>query len=138
MAGDCIFCRIVKGELPCAKLFENEQVLTFLDIGPLNPAHTLVIPKQHFTLLDDCPDEVLTAVMHAVAQVGPVVKEVAQADGYNVLNNNGRAAGQVVDHVHFHVIPRHAGDGVLGHWPAKEYAPGQIEQLGEQIRNLLK
>ena len=130
---DCIFCKIVAGEIPCYKIYENDSVLAFLDIGPISAGHTLVIPKMHFERIDECPDEVLVAVSKCVGALAGVVAETMASEGYNVLCNNGRAAGQLVDHVHFHIIPRNSGDGVFKHWPAGKYEEGQAEVILKSI-----
>lgn len=138
MSGDnCIFCKMVAGEIPVTKIYEDDAVLSFLDIGPLSDGHTLVIPKQHFEKLHECPVDVLSRVG---SQLGKIAKAVATAmgsDGYNVLCNTGRAAGQLVGHVHFHIIPRNTGDGVFGRWPAYKYENGKIEELAVKIRKNL-
>lgn len=134
---DCIFCKIAAGQIPCEKVYEDENVLAFLDIGPLSEGHTLVIPRQHYTKIHECPAQVLAQVGSVLPKVVGAVFGVIDSDGYNVLCNNGRAAGQLVEHLHFHIIPRKAGDGVFTQWPAKKYPPGKIEKLGEKIRTKL-
>ncbi|KAI5793869.1 HIT-like domain-containing protein [Peziza echinospora] len=112
----CIFCKIIKGEIPSFKLFESENVFAFLDIQPLSKGHALVIPKFHGAKLHEIPDEQL-------AELLPVAKKIALAVGatdYNVLQNNGRIAHQEVDHVHLHMIPKpNAEEGLTVGWPAK-------------------
>lgn len=134
---DCIFCKIIAGELPCTKVYEDNKVLAFLDIGPINPGHTLVIPKEHHKTLVDLPDESLKDVMPVTKKIGQAIISELGADGFNVGLNNGQAAGQEVDHVHFHVIPRHKGDG-LKHWPSQEYAEGENERVADKIKQALK
>jgi histidine triad (HIT) family protein len=136
-ADDCVFCKIVVGEIPVTQVYEDDYVLAFLDIGPVSEGHTLVIPKQHFEKLHDCPAEVLCQVGSRLGKVAKAVSAAMGSDGYNVLCNNGRAAGQLVDHVHFHMIPRNTGDGLFGQWPAGEYAEGKIEALAAEIRKNL-
>ncbi|MCJ1285731.1 Adenosine 5'-monophosphoramidase [Xylographa opegraphella] len=100
MAAACIFCKIIKGEIPSFKLFESPHILAFLDINPLSRGHALVIPKHHGEKLTDIPDEQLREIL-------PVTKKLVLATGaenYNILQNNGRIAHQVVDHVHFHMV----------------------------------
>jgi len=134
---DCIFCSIVAGDVPCASVYEDASILAFLDIGPVSEGHTLVIPKGHYEMLDQCPGDVSAKVVQFAGRVGPVVVEAVGADGYNVLCNNGRAAGQLVGHVHFHVIPRRVGDGVFSRWPAGKYGPGRSEEIAAKIREKL-
>ena len=138
MAGvDCIFCKIVTGEIPCSKVYEDDLVIAFLDINPLGEGHTLVLPKEHFGKLDECSDEIASALAVSVKRVSKAVVGAVEADGYNVLCNNGRASGQLVDHVHFHVIPRISGDCILRDWPAGEYEDGRAEIVLEKIRKQL-
>ena len=136
-ADDCIFCKIAAGEVPSTKIYEDDNVLCFLDIGPVSDGHTLVIPKGHFERLPDCPGEILTEVMACVSKVAKAVAASTDCDGYNVLCNNGRAAGQLVGHLHFHIIPRRDGDGVFDHWPAKKYPEGKADEIAQKIRESL-
>ena len=112
---DCIFCKIIKGEIPCSKVYEDDKVLCFLDIGPVKKGHTLVVPKKHSATLADDSAEDLAACMKAIKKIAPAIAQAAGADGFNVMNNSGAAAGQAVPHTHFHIIPRHSSDG-LRHW----------------------
>ncbi|KAG5797037.1 hypothetical protein H9Q69_003928 [Fusarium xylarioides] len=119
----CIFCRIIKGDIPSFKLFESDKTLAFLDIGPLSKGHALVIPKHHGAKLADIPDDHLTEIL-------PVVKKIVKATGatdYNILQNNGRIAHQEVDHAHFHMIPKpNETEGLGVKWPIQ---PANMEQL---------
>ena len=115
---DCIFCKIVSGQIPATKIFEDDVVLVFLDIGPISDGHALVVPKQHFEKLHDCQPDLLGQVCSRLGKIAGAVVAAMNCDGYNVLCNNGRAAGQVVEHLHFHIIPRNLGDGVFDRWPA--------------------
>jgi len=134
---NCIFCRMVDGEIPVVKVYEDEAVLAFLDIGPVSDGHTLLIPKEHFAKLEDCPAELIGKVASQLGKISVAVVKAMGADGYNVLCNNGRAAGQLVEHLHFHIIPRKTGDGVFDRWPSFKYPQGKIEKLAEQIRRFL-
>ncbi|KAI7819245.1 Hnt1 cyclin dependent kinase Kin28 interacting protein [Gamsiella multidivaricata] len=122
----CIFCRIIKREIPAKILFETEHSLALLDLGPLSEGHTLVIPKHHAQFLHELPDADMVDLL-------PTAKKVAQAIGcknYNVLQNNGRLAHQAVDHVHFHVIPKNSeDDGLVMEWKAKETDADKLEAL---------
>ena len=122
---DCIFCKMVAGQIPVTKIYEDEVALAFLDIGPLSDGHTLVIPKQHFEKLHECPAEILGHVASCLGKIAASVTESVNSDGYNLLCNNGRTAGQLVEHLHFHIIPRNTGDGVFGRWPAYKYPEGR-------------
>ncbi len=137
IADDCLFCKMVAGQIPVAKIYEDEAVLAFLDIGPISDGHTLVIPKQHFERLHNCPSELLGRVGSRLGKIAGAVAAAMNSDGYNILCNNGRAAGQLIGHLHFHIIPRNTGDGLLGQWPAYKYEQGKIEIIAEEIRKKL-
>jgi histidine triad (HIT) family protein len=133
----CVFCKMVAGEIPTTRVYEDEAVLAFLDIGPISDGHTLVIPKQHCTKVHECDPEMLAEVSRRLGRIAGAVQTALDADGYNVLSNNGAAAGQVVEHLHFHIIPRRAGDGVFTHWPSFRYGKGQMEDIAARIRRQL-
>lgn len=133
-AGECVFCRMAVGQIPVVKVYEDEAVLAFLDIGPISDGHTLVIPKQHFEKLNECSVECLSRVSSCFGRIAGAVAKAMNSDGYNVLCNNGRVAGQVVNHLHFHIIPRRRGDGLFTQWPAYRYQEGQIAAIAEKIR----
>lgn len=130
---DCIFCKIIAGEIPSYKVYEDENVLAFLDINPVNPGHTLVIPKKHFANFEEADEETLCRVIKIVKKVGLSLKNNLSAPGYNVQVNNDPAAGQIVPHLHFHVTPRLEADG-LGLWPQKKYKANQAEEVLDKIK----
>ena len=134
---DCLFCKMVAGQIPVTKIYEDDVVLSFLDIGPISDGHTLVIPKQHFEKLHDCPAELLGQVGSRLGKIAKAVKAAVNSDGYNVLCNNGRASGQLIEHLHFHIIPRNTDDGLLKSWPSYQYEQGKIELVAEKIRKIL-
>lgn len=134
---ECIFCKIVAGDVPCARLLEDDAALAFLDIGPLAEGHVLLVPREHFETLDQMPAELATAVLKHLPALGRAVRGAVGCEGYNVLQNNGRAAHQFVPHVHFHVIPRSAGDEFHFNWPAGKYPQGRIEELTKAIKHYL-
>jgi histidine triad (HIT) family protein len=136
-AQECIFCRIASGQIPAIKVYEDDVVVAFLDIGPISDGHTLVMPRQHFEKVHSCPPELLGQIWTRLGRIAGAVASAIGADGYNVLCNNGRAAGQVVDHLHFHIVPRKTGDGVFAQWPSYKYRPGQVEIIAEKIRKHL-
>lgn len=136
-AGDCIFCEMAAGWIPVAKVFEDEIVLAFLDIGPVSDGHTLVIPKQHFEKLHDCPPKLLGEVASRLGRIAQAVAAAMESESYNVLCNNGPAAGQLIEHLHFHIIPRSTGDDVFRRWPAYKYPHGKIEKIAAKIRENL-
>ncbi len=134
---ECIFCKIVAGDIPAASIYEDEAVLAFLDIGPIQKGHVLVIPKSHAATLDACTPDILRAMGRVLGRLGKAVVEATGCDAYNCLCNNGRASGQLVDHVHFHIIPRFEGDGVFTQWPAGQYEEGGLEAMATAIRKKL-
>lgn len=133
---DCIFCKIISGELSSSKVYEDEHVIAFLDLHPINPGHILVVPKVHCGALLDCSPEILSQMMVAAQKVAAAVVKATGADGFNLGVNNGRAAGQIIFHLHVHVIPRHASDG-LRPWNHKEYIEGDMGKIAEKIKKEL-
>ena len=133
MDTNCIFCKIVKGEIPCSRIYEDSHHVAFLDIAPVNKGHTLLIPKKHYSDLFEMPDAELKEISILLKKLGRIVMEGVKADGVNVGMNNKAAAGQVVFHAHFHIIPRFAGDG-LKHWPQKKY---ESNEEMERFRKLI-
>lgn len=130
---NCIFCKIAKGEIPSHKVYEDEHVLAFLDIRPVNAGHTLVIPKDHFENIYTTPDETWARISLAVKKVALAVKEGVDADGINLSMNNEAPAGQVIFHAHVHIIPRKIDDG-LTLWPQKDYNEGEAATIAEKIK----
>lgn len=134
-APDSIFTRIIRGEIPCQRIFENEHLLAFLDIAPLAPGHTLVVPKRQVERLHELTPDEAAEIGRQLPQIARRVIAVVGAPGYNVLQNNGSAAGQVVPHVHFHIIPRTEGDGLGYRWNARPANPDELAALAARIRN---
>ena len=118
MSSSCIFCRLLKGEIPSSRIFEDDASVAFLDINPVSKGHTLVIPKVHGELLTDLPSNVLQRLILSVQKVARAQYRALGAVAINVTQANGAKAGQCVPHVHFHVIPRYAGD------PDHQWTPG--------------
>ena len=110
MKNDCVFCAIAAGEIPCRKIWEDADFLAYLDINPCSPGHALVVPKEHYPDLAGIPDGVLREFVSRVKKVAALAVAATGCDGYNIVQNNGEAAGQTVRHIHFHVIPRRAGE----------------------------
>src|SRR3989338_2865613 len=125
---DCIFCKIIKGELPCAKVYEDAEVMAFLDIHPINFGHTLVVTKEHCVNIMDSPADVLGQLMAVVKKIAPAILSATKTNSFNLGVNNGGPAGQVIFHTHFHVMPRYEGDGYKM-WGARAYGPGEMEKL---------
>lgn len=128
-----IFAKIIARELPAEILYEDADTMAILDIHPNTTGHTLVLPKKNVTNVLDADEATFLAVMKTVHHLAPAIKEAVLADGINVHINNEPAAGQVVPHLHVHIIPRFTDDG-LTHWPGKSYAPGEAETIAENIR----
>lgn len=133
---NCIFCKIVKGEIPSTKVYEDDSVLAFLDIKPVNPGHTLVITKQHYENFTHTDPLDLQKLILQVQAVADAVIRALGAEGFNLGLNNGAAAGQLVPHVHFHIMPRFSGDGHQL-WHGKPYQLGEMEAVAAKIRGIL-
>jgi histidine triad (HIT) family protein len=134
---DCIFCKIVAGELPSSTVYEDEQVLAFLDIMPIHPGHVLVVPKQHSADIFDSSEDTLAKLISVAKKLAPAVVEATKADGINIGMNNKKAAGQDVFHIHLHIIPRYENDQ-LKSWPQKPYESDEVQKgLAEAIRGAL-
>jgi len=135
---ECVFCKIVKGEIPAGagKLYEDETFISFLDIKPNNPGHSLVIPKNHYENIYAMPDEILKNIAPLIKKIAVAVKNGVNSDGINIIMNNDSAAGQIVPHAHFHIIPRFADDG-LRHWPGKSFPKKETARIVEKIKKEL-
>jgi|SRR5687767_6911202 histidine triad (HIT) family protein len=135
---DTIFSKIVRGEIPCARVYEDAEVLAFLDIFPLSPGHTLVIPKETAATLDQLSDASAAAIGRVLPRIARAVLAATGATAYNVLQNNGAAAHQAVFHVHFHIIPKMDGGKGLGiDWPAGKLDPAAATELAGKIAKLV-
>lgn len=130
---NCIFCRIVAGEIPAYKLHEDEQVLAFLDVGPLSEGHALVIPKAHYETIDRMPDDLAAACMRVVPRLSRAICEATGASAFNVLQNNGKLAHQAVDHVHVHIIPKTEQAGLGIDWPTQKLSEEAAQRLQARI-----
>jgi histidine triad (HIT) family protein len=131
---DCLFCRIIKGEIPSYKVYEDDNNLAFLDIAPVNQGHVLVIPKKHYKNIEEISEEDLARLINVVKKVGSLIKEKLNYQAYNVQENNDPLAGQVVPHIHFHVIPRKEDDG-LKLWPQNNLSPEEAEKILKTLNN---
>jgi histidine triad (HIT) family protein len=125
---DCIFCKIIKGEIPCFKVFEDDNVLAFADINPISKGHVLIIPKRHVENMWEATEEELVTVMRTAKKLVHAIKDAINPDGVAVLQLNGKAVNQVVMHYHFHLIPRSKEEGKLSmtEW---ELIPGNMEEI---------
>lgn len=137
---DCIFCKIIDGEIPSIKVYEDEHVYAFMDIMPLSKGHTLLIPKQHREFVYDLTEQEAGTLFAAAPKIASALKETFQPVGMNLLNNNGARAGQSVFHFHLHFIPRYdETDGFGAKWVTKEkqYSSEKIQELAEQVKQTL-
>ena len=130
---DCIFCKIIRGEIPSFKLYEDDRTYAFMDINPLNDGHALVIPKYHAENIYATPDEWFGPTMSTVRRIASAVNKVVRPEGINLLQANGPGAKQSVFHLHMHVIPRYADDGAGMNWEMKHGDMDAIGELAEQI-----
>jgi histidine triad (HIT) family protein len=133
---NCIFCKIVQGEIPASKVFENDNVVAFLDIGQVTKGHTLVIPKDHKANIFELPEETAANLFSAVPNIARALKQAFNPVGLNVVNNNGELAGQSVFHVHLHLIPRYGdGDGFGAVWKMHEgdYTQQERDEMAAKI-----
>lgn len=134
MAKDCIFCKIVNGEIPSKIVFEDDTNIAFLDINPISSGHTVVIPKKHYSTIETLPDKELSELFIAVKKVASLIHEKLDIDGYNIVQNNFRAAGQAIKHSHVHIIPRNRGDRKIELKIPKESASDkELERVLEKI-----
>ncbi len=130
---DCIFCKIVHGEIPCFKVYEDDETLAFMDINPVHPGHALVVSKSHHPTLFDMPDAAISACARTARKVAVAVRKTVEPDGINLLQCNGPAAAQSVLHFHLHVLPRKDGDRVPLNWIPR---PGDMTEIGAMAQRI--
>jgi histidine triad (HIT) family protein len=131
---ETIFSRIIRGEIPCHRVYEDDKVIAFLDVGPLSRGHTLVVPKEVAATLDALSDESAAAIGRVLPRLSRAVLAATGATAYNVLQNNGPAAHQAIFHVHFHIIPKYADAGLGIGWKAGSLESKEGAELAERIR----
>ncbi|MEI7961225.1 MAG: HIT family protein [archaeon] len=136
---NCIFCKFIQKKIDVATVLENEYVLAFLDNSPAGTltGHTLVIPKKHFVEIEDIEDKYIKEIALALKKLAPAIKKVSGAEGINLIQNNGKAAGQFVMHAHFHLIPRKAGDGIRIDQNRRNPAPLEQVETANAIKETL-
>jgi len=134
---ECIFCKISSGSLPADKVYDDSQVLAFLDIAPVNPGHTLLIPRQHYGDLLETPAPIIISLVEVLPKIARAIVAAVEADGFNIGINNGAAAGQVVNHVHMHIIPRFIDDGYRA-WGHRQYSAGEAIETARRVRTHLE
>jgi histidine triad (HIT) family protein len=138
---DCIFCKIISGEIPCAKVYEDEHVIAFLDISQVTKGHTLVIPKVHKKDIFELTPEIASKLFEVVPKIANAINEKFSPIGLNVLNNNGEPAGQTVFHFHMHLIPRYGkGDGFGAVWKShqSDYSFEDLQEIAQTIHSAIK
>ena len=132
----CVFCKIAAKELPAVIIYEDENYLAFLDIHPVNPGHTLVIPKEHYADFLSTPDDLACGTYKIAHKIAAAALKGVGASDFNLGINNGPAAGQVIMHTHLHLIPRFPHDGHVM-WHGADYAEGEMQAIGTRIKNNL-
>ena len=131
---DCVFCRIVAGQIPSTRVFEDEHTVAFMDIGQVNPGHVLVAVKKHAPNLYELDEVQAEAVARACVRISKAIQAEFKPEGLSVYQANGKAAGQTVFHYHVHLLPRHAADGMELTWPVKNPPRETLEGYAEKIR----
>nr|WP_083498660.1 HIT family protein [Thermosulfidibacter takaii] len=134
----CIFCKIINGEIPSTKVYEDDFCVAFMDIGPVNKGHVLVVPKKHAETFLDLTEEEAGELFKRVNRIAKAVKKGLNADGLNIINNVGEASGQEVFHVHVHIIPRFYDDGMNFGWRKLQYVGAEIEDYANLIKSSLE
>ena len=129
-----VFCEIVKGNLPSKAVFENEEVFAFLDIKPTNPGHVLIVPKKHSVNIEETDSNTLADLMSAAKIIGRRLKENLNVPGYNLIINNDPVAGQVIPHLHLHLIPRYPDDG-FEVWPGQELSDEEMKKIADSLNH---
>src|SRR6202035_3756510 len=134
---DCIFCKIVAGEVPCFKLFEDADTLAFMDINPVHDGHCLIIPKAHYPSVFEIAPEAMESAARTAIRLAKAVNAAVEPDGLNLVQSNGPGAAHSVGHFHIHVLPRRIGDGLLINWKLKPGDMTHIAEIAERIRGFL-
>jgi histidine triad (HIT) family protein len=133
---DCLFCKIIAKQLPSASVYEDDDVYAFLDIHPVNPGHVLIVPKQHVDDFLSSDPAMLSKLIQATQKIARAVVAATGTIGFNLEENNGAIAGQMIRHLHLHIIPRRADDG-LKHWPGMAYEEGKDVEIAQKIQAAL-
>ena len=133
---DCLFCKIISGEIPSQKIYEDRSVLAFLDMNPCNPGHALVVPKRHCEKLLDASGEDLRSIISVIPRIAAAILKAFNYKAFNLGVNNGAIAGQVIPHLHFHIVPRKEGDG-YELFRGVRAEPVALEDAAERIKTVL-
>lgn len=134
----CVFCKIVHGEIPSARVLETDLAIAFLDINPVNHGHLLLVPRDHHAVVSELPENIAAHVGSLLPRLSKAVQEATGAVGLNVVINNGRVAGQTIDHCHWHLIPRFEDDPVNWPWPQGQYVGDELGQMQFRIERELR
>jgi len=137
VSAQCVFCRVLAGDLPASVVYEDERCVAFLDLFPVHDGHTLVVPRQHVVDLRDCPGDLAAHLFTVGARLAPTITAVTAADGFNIWTAAGQAAGQTVFHLHLHILPRFAGDGFGPRLPKahpREWPRPDLDHMAARIR----
>ncbi len=134
---NCVFCKIVRGEIPATMVFQDELTLAFMDIGSVNPGHMLVVAKPHVEDLQGMDEALAGAMFRSAARAARAIEVVLKPEGISVYQANGEAAGQTVFHAHIHVLPRWEKDGLTFTWPVKNPPREELESVAAQLRAAL-
>ncbi len=134
----CLFCKIARGDISCHKIYEDEKVLAFLDIQPLHPGHVLVIPKEHYSFLTQLPDDLTSYLFTVVKKITPIVFELMHAEGILVIQRNGPSAGQLIPHIHVHIIPTYKGDDVKDFKEREKADEADLKNISLEFSNAIK
>ncbi len=135
---DCIFCKIVAREIPASVLWETESGLVFLDVNPLSDGHMLFVPRDHYERLSEIPPALAAKMAEAIPRLGRALLAATKAQAYNLLLNEGAVAGQIVPHVHYHLIPRKSGDGLGYRWNAGAYETGRADEIAAAYKKAMQ
>lgn len=135
---NCVFCKIIKKEIPSITVYEDERFLGIMDISPANKGHVILLAKNHVADVFDLDEQTASRAMIVVSKVAKALKEELNCEGINVLQNNGTVAGQTIFHYHIHIIPRYKDDGVNIAWEYQSYGEGEGKDLGEAIKRCIK
>ena len=135
---DCIFCKIVKGDIPCHKIYENDLIIVILDAMPLCDGHTLVMPKAHYQTIFDMNESLAAEIMKVSWRVSNVLAKTLEAEGLNLVQNNNRVASQIIPHFHMHLIPRKSNDGLnIGSWAGIKATDERLQQIASQLKKAI-
>ncbi len=133
---DCVFCKIISGKIPCDKVYEDTNTLAFLDANPTSLGHTLVVSKNHYETFDEMKESDVKSLAITAYKIAKAFKNISS--GYNIIQNNKKVAGQVVPHVHFHIVPRSENDEIAWSRPYPKYSENQLEEIANKIKKNIK